>query len=146
MSPILVSSSNSYHLSSQLPVRMTQTRHLPVSTSLRTPVVPKPGVTYTRVAGLGPMVASTRISQYHSPSSPPSLPIRPSKVSFSNSSKDWFISSNSSCPTASLPDKVKFSNCSVSDLSRTLENQKKRMQWLEPNFNRNANNHDSSGG
>jgi len=140
MSPILVSSSNSYHLSSQLPVRMTQTRHLPVSTSLRTPVVPKPGVTYTRVAGLGPRVASTRISQYHSPSSPPSLPIRPSKVSLSNSSKDWFISSNSSCPTASLPDKVKFSNCSVSDLSRTLENQKKRMQWLESNFNRNANN------
>ena len=129
----------------QLPVRLTQARQLtqlPVSlsASLRTPVVPRPGVTYTRVAGLGPRVAATRISHIHSPASPPSLPIRSTKVSLSpsSSSKDWYLSPNSSCPTATLPDNVKFSNCTVSDLSRTLENQKKRMQWLETNFNRNV--------
>lgn len=126
----------------QLPVRLTQARQLPVSlgASMRTPVVPRPGVTYTRVAGLGPRVAATRISHLHSPASPPSLPIRSTKVSLSpaSSSKDWFLSSNSSCPSATLPDNVKFSNCTVSDLSRTLENQKKRMQWLETNFNRNV--------
>ena len=145
-SPVMInSSSNSpMSLSPQLPVRMSQARHLPVS--VRTPVVPKPGVTYTRVAGLGPRVASTtRISHLHSPTSPPPLPVRSTKVtlssSSSSSSKDWFLSSsNSSCPTATLPDNVKFSNCTVSDLSRTLENQKKRMQWLESNFNRNVIN------
>ena len=126
----------------QLPVRLTQARQLPASlgASMRTPVVPRPGVTYTRVAGLGPRVASTRISHLHSPASPPTLPIRSTKVSLSpaSSSKDWYLSPNSSCPSATLPDNVKFSNCTVSDLSRTLENQKKRMQWLETNFNRNV--------
>ena len=130
----------------QLPVRMSAARQLSLPggavSSLRSPVVPKPGVTYTRVAGLGPRVAATRISHIHhpaSPASPPSLPIRSTKVSLSpssSSSKDWFLSSTSSCPTATLPDNVKFSNCTVSDLSRTLENQKRRMQWLETNFNR----------
>merc|ERR1719210_3127549 len=83
----------------QLPVRMSAARQLSLPggavSSLRSPVVPKPGVTYTRVAGLGPRVAATRISHIHhpaSPASPPSLPIRSTKVSLSpssSSSKDW---------------------------------------------------------
>ena len=141
LSQILLSSSST-SVQSPASIRMSQvqssTRQLPVS--VRTPVLPKPGVTYTRVAGIGPRVAATRISHIHSPSSPPPLPVRSAKVSLASSSKDWFISSNSSCPTAALPDNVKFSTCTVNDLSRTLENQKKRMQWLETNFNRNVTN------
>lgn len=120
-------------------VRMATARQLPVS--LRTHVVPKPGVTYTRVGGSFPRVVTTtsRISHsIHSPTSPPPLQVR-SKVSLV-SSKDWQSSSSSNCPVATLPDNVKFSNCTVSDLSRTLENQKRRMQWLESNFNRNSVN------
>ena len=40
--------------------------------------------------------------------------------------------------TSSLLDTIKFSNCS-SDLSTTLENQKRRMEWLESNFQRGGN-------
>ena len=48
--------------------------------------------------------------------------------------------------TSNLLDTIKFSNCS-SDLSTTLENQKRRMEWLESNFQRGgsaqhtSNNH-----
>ena len=119
-----------------LPVRLSgqagQVRSLPVS-SLRSPALPRPGVTYTRVAGVGPR--ATRISSVQAispirspPASPPSPP---------SNSRDWFLAPASSCPPVNLPETIKFSNFS-SDLSRTLENQKKRMQWLESNFNRNS--------
>jgi len=118
-----------------LPVRLGQAgqvRSLPVS-SLRTPALPRPGVTYTRVAGLGPR--ATRISSLQAISpirSPPASPPSPH-----NNNRDWFLAPASSCPPVNLPETIKFSNFS-SDLSRTLENQKKRMQWLESNLNRSS--------
>ena len=112
---------------------VSQPRQLPVS--LRTQIVPRPGVTYTRVgAGPFPRLVTNpghRISHLHastSPTSPPHLQVR-SRVSLV--SKDWQVSGSSTA----LPDSaVKFSN----DLSRTLENQKKRMQWLETNLYRSS--------
>ena len=85
LSQILLSSSSS-SVQSPSSIRMSHvqsnTRQLPVS--VRAPVLPKPGVTYTRVAGIGPRVAATRISHIHSPSSPPPLPVRSNKVSLAS--------------------------------------------------------------
>ena len=138
------SSTRQVSLSSRLtslPVRLGQAgqvRSLPIS-AVRSPAVPRPGVTYTRVAGVGPR--ATRISSVQAISpirSPPASP-----PSHQSNSRDWFLAPASSCPPVNLPETIKFSNFS-SDLSRTLENQKKRMQWLESNFNRNNQQSHSS--
>jgi len=113
-------------------------RQLPVSSGLRSPVLPRPGVTYTRVAGLGPRVTSRSSPSYITSVPVPALsPLRSPPVSPPTTSKDWFLAPTSSCPSATLPDNIKFSNC-TSDLSTTLENQKRRMEWLESNFQRNS--------
>ena len=119
--------------SSSLPVRLGQARSLPVS-SLRSPAVPRPGVTYTRLAGVGPTRA-TRISSVQAISpirSPPASPPSPQ-----SNSRDWFLAPASSCPPVNLPETIRFSNLSSDLTSRELENQKKRMLYLESNLNRN---------
>ena len=118
--------------SSSLPVRLSQARSLPVS-SLRSPVLPRPGVTYTRLAGVGPR--ATRISSVQAISpirSPPASPPSPQ-----SSSRDWFLAPASSCPPVNLPETIRFSNLSSDLTTRELENQKKRMLYLESNLNRN---------
>ena len=118
--------------SSSLPVRLGQARSLPVS-GLRSPVVPRPGVTYTRLAGVGPR--ATRISSVQAispirspPASPPSPP---------TNSRDWFLAPASSCPPVNLPETIRFSSLSSDLTTRELETQKKRMLYLESNLNRN---------
>jgi len=126
--------------SPHLPLRLASPLHrqLPVSSGLRSPVLPRPGVTYTRVAGLGPRVTSRSSPSYITSVPVPAIsPLRSPPVSPPMSSRDWFLAPTSSCPPATLPDTIKFSNC-TSDLSTTLENQKRRMEWLESNFQRNS--------
>jgi len=122
------------------PLRLASPLHrqLPVSSGLRSPVLPRPGVTYTRVAGLGPRVTNRSSPSYITSVPVPALsPLRSPPVSPPTTSRDWFLAPTSSCPPATLPDTIKFSNC-TSDLSTTLENQKRRMEWLESNFQRNS--------
>merc|ERR1719369_1237854 len=129
----------------QLRLASPLNRQLPVSSGLRSPVLPRPGVTYTRVAGLGPRVTNRSSPSYITSVPVPALsPLRSPPVSPPSSSRDWFLAPTSSCPPTTLPDTIKFSNC-TSDLSTTLENQKRRMEWLESNFQRSSSNQEQSG-
>jgi len=122
------------------PLLSPTTRQLPVSSSgLRSPVLPRPGVSYTRVAGLGmPRVSSK--------SSPAYLPVAALSPLRSPPASPQYSQPRPPPATSNLLDTIKFSNCS-SDLSTTLENQKRRMEWLESNFQRGgsaqhtSNNH-----
>jgi len=123
------------------PLLSPTTRQLPVSSSgLRSPVLPRPGVSYTRVAGLGmPRVSSKANPTY--------LPVAALSPLRSPPASPQYSQQRPPPATSSLLDTIKFSNCS-SDLSTTLENQKRRMEWLESNFQRggsasstSSNNH-----
>jgi len=129
------------------PLRLASPHHrqLPVSSGLRSPVLPRPGVTYTGVAGLGPRVTNRSSPSYITSVPVPALsPLRSPPVSPPSSSRDWFLAPTSSCPPATLPDTIKFSNC-TSDLSTTLENQKRRMEWLESKFHSAQPQHEQPG-
>ena len=116
----------------------------------------RPGVSYTRVAGLGmPRVSSksrygenclskTILNKIHL--SPTYLPVAALSPLRSPPASPQYSQQRPPPATSSLLDTIKFSNCS-SDLSTTLENQKRRMEWLESNFQRGgsasstSNNH-----